>query len=92
MATAEIQCCGQWTPYPKPGQDTWCPGCGTVFTVPEPAAVLGLTLDTIEAKTRPGPDADIALLRATLAEIGRLTRCASGLAAIISPARNVTGT
>lgn len=88
---AEIQCCGTWAPYPEPGRDTRCAGCGSVFTVPDPGAVLALTLDTIAAKTRIGADADNALLSATLAEIGRLAGCAADLAAVMRQAGNVTG-
>lgn len=92
MAAIAIQCCNRWVPYPEPGRDARCTGCGTVFTVPDPAAVLTLTLETIAAKAAIGPDAPASLLRATLAEIGRLTGCAADLAAAITPAGNVTGT
>lgn len=27
----EFECCGQWLPYPEPGQEIRCPGCGDRF-------------------------------------------------------------
>lgn len=31
----EIYCC-EWVPYPEPGHDTACSGCGSVFTITRP--------------------------------------------------------
>jgi hypothetical protein len=28
---AEFMCCGTWLPYPQPGREVSCPGCGTKF-------------------------------------------------------------
>jgi hypothetical protein len=88
MSTAQLRCCGVWTPYPVPGTSTQCAVCATVFTVPgTPAGILRLLLDTITAKTD-SPGTDAAALRSQLTEIGQLAQRATALIT----AGNVTGT
>jgi hypothetical protein len=66
--TTEIRCCGTWTEYPAPGRDTQCPACGTTWTV------LGLLLETIEAKAGSAGQPGIERLAGEARELARILR------------------
>src|SRR4029077_884285 len=36
--TLMIMCCGEWLPYPMPGQEIVCPSCCDTLTVPLPTS------------------------------------------------------